>query len=421
MENQNNKKMKSLIEYCLILFLLIATLASCDKEDNPIQKNPCEFLAQLDTFDLDINGNELIVSISLQENFSFSEIDSIGITYQIEGQDQQVEIKYEIEPNVTDFKLRLNQNLICGFRYEFNFFIGRSSERCNSKVFYFDSPTSSIKSPWCFNANPIESGYNNLFGIAIGNKKFVIFQNGSFFEVDPIESTLIPKKSFPILGNTGIHFTLFSEGKFGYFKSTQSEDLYRYDSANDTWMNYGIFDISTMYLNKYQSEMVDGNVYVFNSAFTYKFDIETKSLEKLAEHEENELMLSFKVKNNIYAITEYYNILRLNINTGSWTKISEYPGQKSDKIVAFVNNEKAYIGLSFRYNAPGMLTYLDLYELNVETLEWRQLKDFTPSIENVWNIGTVYTTDESYIIYRGLSTGFPAIVWKFNPNDIVYK
>lgn len=404
------------------MVLLIIAFVSCDnsKDDNITDAQPqitCEYFSELKPDILEFSENGLNISLTIGTDIHFDNVKSYGFVYGLVG-DSKRRVVEGSKPFSKTLNALIADSLICGLEYEITGELSIGNSICLSKAEYFTAQRSYPSSPWCAGVFKSETGYDRSRGVSINNKPFVIFQNNSFYGVDD-QSTLSPKASFPLSGNTGVEYGIFSIGKYGYFKSTDSNDLYRYDSEGNSWENLGV---TNLYLyTKYFGGQLNGIGYFFNHRRSYQYDAVNNTFIELSNYQQQEFINYFQTKSNIYVINKDFEILKFNTSSGNWEYLSTYPGNKSEDIVNFVYMNKVYIGLSHNYHYPGYITHYDIYELDLATKNWRQLNHFPYKFNNAWGISSISSESKSYIIYRDLGSNFPTFVWSFNPSEIVYK
>jgi hypothetical protein len=407
----------------LILIVLVTTFISCEsgQEETPVPNGPlisCEYFSNLKPTVLDYNEKGLNIGLTIEANMQTANVKSYSITYGVVGDLKKRTIE-STQPLADNLNTILLDSLVCGLEYEIKATITTTDNTvCTSKLEYFTALKSFIPSPWCAAIFKNDTGYDRSFGVSINNKPYIIFQNNSFYSVED-ESVLTQKSPFPLSGNTGVEYGIFTIGKYGYFKSSDSTDLYRYDSETNSWENLGTTNLYT-YI-KYFGGQVNDIGYLFDTRKSYRYDVSTNSFTQLSSYVEEEFINTFQTNLNIYAINKNFEIRRFNTSTGSWEYKATYPGNKSQSVVSFVINNKVYIGLAHNYHYPGHESFYDIYELNLDTNNWKQLASFPYAYDNAWGIGSVSTTNNSYIIYRNPFTAFSTFVWKFNPLEIIYK
>jgi hypothetical protein len=405
------------------MIMLATIFISCEssQEENPITDGPiisCEYFNNLKPAVLEYNLNGLNIGLTIEPNMQTATIKSYNIIYGVVGDSHKRTIE-STKPLKDNLNSILLDSLVCGLEYEITATItSKDNIVCTSKPEYFNALKSFPPSPWCAASFKNDTGYDRSFGFSINNKPYVIFQNNSFYGIQD-QSVLSQKASFPLSGNTGVEYAIFSIGKYAYFKSSNSVDLYRYDSDINSWENLGTTNLST-YI-KYFGGQVNGIGYFFNTRNSYRYDVNTNSFALLSNYQEEEFINSFQTNSNIYAINKNFEIRKFNTSTGNWEYKATYPGKKSESVVSFVHNNKAYVGLAYNYHFPGNESFYDMYELNLETNNWKQLASFPYKFKNSWGIGSASTTNNSYIIYRNPLTSFTTMVWKFNPLEIIYK
>ncbi|PIF33380.1 hypothetical protein CLU81_3989 [Flavobacterium sp. 9] len=415
-------KKKVFVYHVISMILLLTTFASCEnsKDENPVPKGPqitCEYFGNLKPSILDYNANGLNIGIKIDADMQIDNVKSYEITYGVIGNDKKRTIQ-SLKPFSNNLNTIIADSLVCGLEYEITASFSTSNSTCLSTTEYFTSQKSYPASPWCAGIFKASTGYDRSAGITINNKPFIIFGNNSFYGIEN-QSVLSSKLPFPLHGNSGTDYAIFAIGKYGYFKSDDSANLYRYDSDTDNWENLGSTNIAAY--AKYYGGSMNGIGYFFDNRNCYQYDIQNNTFTKLANYQQQEFINTFQTNSNLYVINKDLEILQFNSSNGNWEYLSTYPGNKSEDIVSFVYMNKAYIGLSHRYYSPNKVTNYDIYELDLDTKNWKQLASFPYKFSDAWGISGVSSQNNGYIIYRDESSDFPTYVWRFNPSEIVYK
>lgn len=405
-------------------FLAACVISSCSDTEEPqfdptqVEENriSCEYFGELQPVLSGYTDSGLKVSIPIGTNYPLDSINSYGFTLQnlIDPKSSTIENGL---PTSSSFDVIFADTLICGFDYQVSAFISFGDSICTSKQTFFKSEESFPDSPWCAGIFNQDTGFEKSYGISINGKAFVIFQSDSFYQIDN-NAVLIPKSPFPIPGDTGVEYAIFTDGVYGYFKSSQSNDFFRYDSTNDTWTNLGP---TGEYTNTHLGGQLNGTGYIFDLFRSFKYDPENNAFQELSTYDLPRFISKFQTDSKIYVITEEFEILEFDESNGNWKHFDFYPGNKSEEIVSFMLKDKVYIGLSHRYFYPDKVTYYDMYEFDLDTKEWKEISQFPVEFSDAWGISSTSTEDQGYILYRKLNSEFPTYVWSFDPSKIVYK
>jgi len=366
----------------------------------------------------DITSAGVTAFLEITPYVSYENVENYGFMIRTGASDDVQTITLPGKPTPTNFMTQINENLVCGLPYDIRAYVTINAATCYSQPITFTPAASSEESPWCANIYNLDTGFDNSFGITIDRKPYIIFQSNSFFEIDTVESTLIRRSNFPLAGNTGTYYSMFSIGKSGYFKSTGTGDIYKYDSDAGTWTNLGNAGLPTD--RYFFGGQVGGNGFIFNYSASYKYDPDTNTFNKLADYAEDIFLQTFQTRTALYAITSSYDIMVFEPVSGVWSKIATYPGNKSEWVVALVNKTKVYIGLSHRYFSPDRISYFDSYELDLLTNQWRELQTFPFEYVNSYNIASASAHNSAYTVYRN-GYGEGTTVWRFEPLNVVYK
>lgn len=372
----------------------------------------CEIFSEL--FPVINENNEEAKLEILSPYYSFNNQQPFGFEYSVKGYSESNIITCTKKDfGYSGFNTIISEYLICGLLYEIRAFVNIDGKKCYSKEVIYSSNYSGTL-PWSA-AYSTKWGFDRTYGFSIKGKAYILFQNNSFYEINN-ESVLKTLKPFPLDGHTGIRYGGFSIGDYGYIKSNESKDLYRYNPETDVWTNLGNtgLDPSTHYF----AGQVDGIGYFFNNNASYKYNQSTNTTSLLSKYNETIFINCFQTNSKIYVINTNYEILEFNEVDGSWKTIATFPGNKSDRIVSFVKNNKVIIGLSHRYHSPGRITYYDLYELNFDSMEWKELVSFPFAFRDSYGITGVSSEEFNYIVYRKDSY---IMVWEFDYDKIEYK
>lgn len=373
----------------------------------------CEMFSELIP-DINESNEGVNINIYLPLYYSFNNQQSYGFEYNITESWETNTIPLSNELDISSFNTIMDENFICGLSYEIRGFVLINGEKCYSKKALFHSSYSKIPSPWCATYSR-ERGFDRTYGTSIKGKSYILYQNDAFYEINN-ESVLKPLKPFPLDGDTGVKYSIFSIENYGYFKSSNSRDLFRYNSETDEWTNLGNTGLK-LYVQYYGGQL-NGTGYFFDSNASYKYNQNTNTFNLLSEYQETRFINCFQTNSKIYVINSNYEILEFDEIDGSWKTITTFPGNKSDGIVSFVRNNKVIIGLSHRSHSPGKITHYDLHELNLDSKEWKELISFPYPFRDSFGISSTSSNEFNYIVYR--TFGY-TMVWEFDYNKIEYK
>lgn len=264
-----------------LLSLILIIVIGCEKNEDQLRESQCNIFSNIDTFSIENNVNELTISTTLMEE-SPDISGTYSLIYWIENTTETFSVEKGTTGLIRELEFDISEKISCGFSYEFYFVFNTDTWSCRSITFDFKSQLSSIQSPRCYNSASGFPYYFHVFGFEIDNKLYVIESAGFLFQITQPEKTFLSRKQFPVNGNSGTHYTTFSQGSFGYVKSTESPDLYRYQPATNSWSNYGNLPVNSASSSNYYSKVVNGIAYIFNRKYSYTYNIQTRALQNLA-------------------------------------------------------------------------------------------------------------------------------------------
>ncbi|WP_165750436.1 hypothetical protein [Cellulophaga sp. Z1A5H] len=401
--------MKFLLKkYWIIAVLLI--LSSCDSDDKVYLT--CDIFEQLEP-KISEDENGVFVNIIFDAEILLNDIESYGFTYNIVGEREKTTIEGANLSSST-LNLLINDIFICGLEYEISGFITLGDSICTSSKTTFSTEKSYVAPPWCTTVFDIATrGSNFINGLSINGKSFILTEY--LYEITN-QPSLIQRESFPLNSNTGTNYASFSIGKFAYIKSTDTKDLYRYNSEENNWINLRSTGLPS-FTRYFFGGQLNETGYLFNHINSYQYDLENNTFVELASYQIPLIINKFQTNSAIYVINEDYEILEFNKSNGTWSYLTTYPGNKSNYVISFVSNNKAYIGLSYNYFSPG-INYSDIYELDLNTATWQKVVPFPTKLENSWTIGSAGNLDFGYMFY---SKNGKTVLWNFDYSKIVYE
>ncbi|NAY92257.1 hypothetical protein GTQ34_10025 [Muricauda sp. JGD-17] len=319
------------------------------------------------------------------------------------------------------FSLMLD-NIIEGFQYEIFGYVTVDGLTCTSISESFVAETSYPMSPWSYMPSGV-TYTSNYHGITVGGEPFILLQDGRFFKINENIGTLEQGADFPTPeSNPFTGYTRFDLEESAFVKSTFNNSLQRYDQNMDQWSLVTTINNNTGDF----SGQLDGIGYTFNFDWSWSYTPNDCCFRFVGDdYLTTELRSTFQNSTDIYAINRSYEVLKFNRDDGTFSVVSNYPGNRleapevNDDIVSLVQGNKAYIGMSLYWDTQETINFLDLYELDLETLEWREIAPFPFPINTQREIGQVNGEVYSYIVFNeGVSA--KGHIWKFNPEKVIY-
>ncbi|SMO79321.1 hypothetical protein [Fodinibius sediminis] len=341
--------------------------------------------------------------------------------FSITSRDGRRMVEFSDQLNRSTFDTTMTTDLICGLRYRVSAFVEVEDEEYYSKSQVFVSRGSANTKPWCGKeiVSKPSLGFDQTFGVIVNNTPHFIYQSGQFYSYDILNASLNELPSFQGGGGTtGRHYVAFSIDNIAYFASDETLS-YRYDAISEEWELFGTITVPAYRGGDMFGAAIQNTGYYFSSRYSYSFDPLTGESTKLADYNLNTFINSFHTDDAIYAVTENFHILRFNEVTGGWTKVAAYPGNKSDWIVTFVHDEKAYLGLSYRYHSPGKVAYYDLWALDLQSYEWQELPPFPYEyeLEFTHNI-TALSSKGSFFMFYDINADANSFVWTIDASEL---
>lgn len=394
-----------------------------DNDGNPIiTVSFCDVNNALNPEPMGYGENGLSVNMDLPSNLSLDDATEYG--YLLKRIYDSEEFKYDLSDSGSSSFQSSIRDLIEGFEYQLTGYamIGGNTCRTNSLTFvsegnYFESPWSPY--PNGFILNPL-----NSYGVSVDGETYMLMHMGDFYKINN-DGTLENRSDFPKPGSTDSKngYTIFDLGGFAYVKSTYNNEIYRYDQSMDSWEEVGNIDnnVGTF------SGQLEGIGYTFDNTQSFSYVPGGCCFSPIGDgYNTSALRSTFQTESDIYAINRDYEILRFNKSEGTFSIISNYPGEKiklplvNDDIISLVQGNMAYIGMTLKYEGEGSTNLLDIHELNLDTMEWKELESFPVPFKSRERIGQVNGELYSYIFYNYGEFGENSSVWKFDSSKVVY-
>ncbi|WP_422349152.1 hypothetical protein [Flagellimonas sp.] len=393
---------------------------SSDDEPEPTTISFCEANDNLKPTIGAYSDQGLSIHLELPENLSLENAEEFGFT--ITRIYDSEEVKMDISQSATsDFVLTI-ENLISGFDYEIVGFATIEGSTCFSNPESITATRNYPMSPWSVVPSGIINRYNS-YGVTVDGNPYMLLQEGSFFLINE-DGSVEQKSNFPKTGNTVSGYTIFDLEGSAYVKSAYHSDLYKYDPTLDTWEK--VTDILSN--AGYFSGQLDGIGYTFDNSWSFSYTPGDSNFTFVGdEYYTTDLRSKFQTDTDIFIINREYEILQFDKTNGTFSVVANYPGNQidqnltNDDIVSFVQDNKAYIGLNLRYRDPGSVNFLDIYEFNLDTFEWKELQPFPVPFKSTSHIGQVDGKNYSYLFFNEGEFGLNGYVWRFDPTQVVYK
>ncbi len=360
------------------------------------------------------DGLHIYIDLPANSEALIDSVEYWGIKYKANGYGGNY-TKESTEIDSTHLSIVLDDNLIEDLEYSISAFIS-----IDGLKLYSASDTITVKetypsSPWGLGLSS-QGSVDKIYGMEINGEAYIISCFGYFYKIE--NHKWVSKNPFTLNGTTGISHATFSIGEYGYVKSSGRSVLRRYDPVTDSWE---AITATSFYTDEHLGAQLNGMGYIFDRNDCYKYNPELNIVTEFSNYDGHELINTFQTDTAIYAINSLFEILKFNEMDGTWEYLTTYPGNHSEWIVSFIHNDKAYIGLSSRYHYPGHENFNDMYELDLNTLEFRELSPFPYVINNSWTIINVSLNDYCYMVYQKSSYSYSSYVWKFEPDEIIYS
>nr|WP_298930642.1 hypothetical protein [uncultured Allomuricauda sp.] len=418
----------------LLLISITFLVFSCSGGDSssddsvPINQTPndnppvglvtfCDVNTQLMPIIGQYGDNGLSISIDLPADVSMAEVNDYG--FMLKRTYDSKEFKYDLSDTGSENFDSSIVDLIHGFEYEVTGYAIIDGKICYTNSESFEAQENYPLSPWSVMAAELLYK-NNTYGITVGGEPYVLLENFNFYKINE-DGSLERKANYPsgVIGYGD--FTIFDLDGFAYVKRTSRNEIYRYDKDLDTWDEVGVIYNNT---GKFSGQL-EGIGYTFSNVWGFSYVPGDCCFFLLGEeyYTTTELRSTFQTKTDIYAINREYEILLFDKFDGTFSVIANYPGEKleyNNDIVTLVQGNKAYIGLDVKYNNRESTNFHDIYELNLDTLEWKELEPFPVPFVSTRGIGQVNGELYSYIFFRDWTAESKGYVWRFDPTKVAY-
>jgi hypothetical protein len=317
--------------------------------------------------------------------------------------------KIEVGKSVggTSFTARIDHGLVAGMTYYIKAYAVYDERIVYGGTVQLKSNGSS-NSPWELEATniPLDVSYN-CRGISDQENGYLLFDDNNFYIFDPENRSFTKGVAMPSPEQRRVAATTTGKYPYIFAHDNESNDIYYYDGG---WKFQTHAPISVD--NTYYGFQYDDRIYLLSLEHIMAY-IPSENQSYLLP----EAPYSFSsvrsvggtsIDNKGYLIASNKKLLEFDTDNYDWTELSDFPGTVQQNTVAFAENGKVYVGLSFdEYQMDN-----NLWSYDLSNDKWTSMERF-PANLNAYSRQFFFFVKGKLYFGGLLSTGFS--VWSFDP------